>query len=325
MLNNIKNLKENILLVGTGNMACEYAKVLQSMNLNFTMVGRSKQRAEIVSSQLKIPVYSGGIKNYLELLPNRHRYAIVAVNIEELATVTELLLDSGINYILVEKPGALYLKELENLIEKTNKLDAKVFIAYNRRFYSSVLKAKEIIDRDGGIKSIVFEFTEWSHVISNLNKSKEALEQWFYGNSTHVIDLAFYLSGKPKELICFKKGSLSWHPSGSTFVGSGITENNVLFSYHANWEAPGRWGIEIMTNLHRLYLRPLEELSIQNIGSLEIKKVDLLDNLDKEFKPGLYRQVHAFLNFEKSSELLPINEHYFNYVNIYNKIVEGRN
>ena len=35
-------------------------------------------------------------------------------------------------------------------------------------------------------------------------------------------------------------------------AGAGVTENGALFSYHANWEAPGRWSVEIMTKKRRL-------------------------------------------------------------------------
>ena len=57
-----------------------------------------------------------------------------------------------------------------------------------------------------------------------------------------------------------------------------------LFSYQANWNAPGRWGIEILTSQHRLYLRPMEKLQIQNTGSVDISEVEIDDQLDKEFK-----------------------------------------
>ena len=52
-------------------------------------------------------------------------------------------------------------------------------VGFNRRFYSSVLKAKDIIHEDGGVKSFFFEFTEWSHVIAGL-KNPDDPELVFY-------------------------------------------------------------------------------------------------------------------------------------------------
>ena len=36
--------------------------------------------------------------------------------------------------------------------------------------------------------------------IEKLNKVPGIKENWFLGNSTHVVDLAFYLGGKPKQI-----------------------------------------------------------------------------------------------------------------------------
>ncbi len=146
-------------------------------------------------------------------------------------------------------------------------------------------------------------------------KEEGVKEQWLLHNSTHVMDLAFYLGGRPKEISCYTAGSLNWHPSGSIYSGAGITENGALFSYQANWESPGRWGVEVLTKKHRLILRPLERLHIQNIGSVAVEEVSLEDELDKKFKPGLYLQVQAFVEGKTSN--LPdiqgqsINLHYY--------------
>ncbi|MET3697638.1 predicted dehydrogenase [Bacillus oleivorans] len=325
MSNNIKELVEEVWIVGAGLMGKEYAKVLKNMNVKLKLIGRNQENANKVSAELGIPVYCGGISNYLENSTYIPSNVIVAVNLEELATTTMTLLKAGIKSILVEKPAGLYTNDIKNIVLMAEKEKAEVFVGYNRRFYSSVLKAREIIANDSGVKSIHFEFTEWSHTISKLQKPKKVLEKWFMGNSTHVIDLAFYLSGRPKEFSSFKSGSINWHPDGSIFVGSGVTEKNVLFSYHANWEAPGRWGLEVLTSKHRLIFKPLEELHIQKIGSIEITKYDLEDKIDKEYKPGLYRQVNAFLNKDGKKGLLPINEHFINFTEIFTKMLMGVN
>ena len=94
-------------------------------------------------------------------------------------------------------------------------------------------------------------------------------------NSTHVVDLAFFLGGAPEKISSYVGGKLDWHPNGSIFSGAGITKNNTLFSYNANWEAPGRWGVEVITNKSRLILRPLEKLQIQKIGNLDPEFVQI--------------------------------------------------
>jgi len=311
---------KNIWLIGAGYMAIEYSKVLQKMNMPFKVVGRGVKSAVEFKKKTGVAVQTSGIKNFLEQTEELPFAAIVALSVENLATATLLLLRRGIKRILVEKPAGLNLEELEELNREANKQKADVFVAYNRRFYASTLKAKEIINEDGGVTSFNFEFTEWSHIIKDLKKPDVVKKKWFLANSTHVVDLAFFLGGVPKKIKCYTTGGLSWHPSASIFCGAGITKQGSLFSYHSNWEAPGRWGVEILTKNHRLILRPLEDLYIQKIGSLISEKVIFDDSLDHKFKPGLYMQVETFFKYPLNSYLCRLNDHYLMTKNFYVKI-----
>ena len=287
---------DEIWLVGAGYMAKEYAKVLVGLKSQFVVIGRGKDTAAEFERMTKIPVTTGGIAKYMESNRAPPKRAVVAVDAQYLFETARSLLNSGIKAILLEKPGSLTIKDITELHGLASEKKARVFVAYNRRFYASVLKAKEIIEEDGGCTSFIFEFTEWSHQVKDSNKSPEEKAKWFVANSTHVVDLAFYLGGPPKTIECFSSGGLDWHPSASIFSGSGVSDSGALFSYCANWEAPGRWGVEVLTRKHRLILRPLEELQVQNLGSLEVKKMVLDDELDRSYKPGLYKETTSFLN-----------------------------
>ena len=159
-----------------------------------------------------------------------------------------------------------------------------------------------------------------AHVIEKLDYPREVFENWFFVNSTHVVDLAFFLGGEPKELSCFTFDKLAWHKP-AVFTGAGITNTGALFSYQANWNAPGRWGIEILTSQHRLYLRPMEKLQIQNTGSVDISEVEIDDQLDKEFKPGFYLEAKSFIegNIER---LCSIEQQMIHIDKIYDKILD---
>ena len=297
------NAYTDIWLVGAGPMAIEYITVLNALNVPYKVIGRGAASAEECRLKTGAKVLLGGLEKYISECEELPSVAIVSVGVEELSNVAIMLIRHGIKRIMVEKPGGLNEKEVSSMLEEAKKQNAEVYIAYNRRFYSSTRKAQEIINVDGGVTSFNFEFTEWSHQIVNIQKAPGIKENWLLANSSHVIDLAFFLGGKPKEISCYKAGGLDWHPSGSIFAGAGIAENGALFSYQANWEAPGRWGVEVLTKKHRLILRPLEKLYIQKIGSVTIEEILLEDDIDKKFKPGLYRQVQAFIEDETSSML----------------------
>jgi predicted dehydrogenase len=284
-----------IWLVGSGAMAQDYIKVLQALESDFTVIGRGVESARKCEVATGCTVIIGGVEDFLLTKPVPGTHAIVSVGVEALMSTTLQLLDYGIRNVLIEKPAGLSVDEVGAIANKCKMNDAEVFVAYNRRYYASVLNAKKIISEDGGITSFNFEFTEWAHVIGTLQKSDGVLAHWFLANSTHVADLAFYLGGKPKEFCAFTGGSLDWHPAASVFSGAGVSESGALFSYQANWESAGRWSVEVLTRSHRLILKPMEKLQVQKRGSVAIDFVDCDFDLDERFKPGLYLQTKDFL------------------------------
>ena len=314
---NIKH--KNLLVVGVGPIAQEYVKILGDLGCAFTVVGRGKENAVNFERQTGISTIAGGVDSFFSSNALKFDAAIVAVGIESLASVTSCLLANGIKNILLEKPGANHLNEISTLADLTKQQNAQVLLAYNRRFYASVLHAKKIINEDGGVSSFNFEFTEWGHEIEKLPQSKEIKNNWLMANSSHVIDMAFYMGGFPEQMSCYSKDELSWHKP-INFSGAGISQNKALFSYQANWDAPGRWGVEIITKKHRLIFRPLEKLQIQKKGSIEINYVEIDNTLDVKYKPGFYKQVVAFLS-EDYGDFCTIVDQQNNIQKVYNKIL----
>ncbi len=304
----------DLAIVGSGLMAEEYCKVLKDLGHNFVVVGNSEQSGASFEQKTGIPVERGGVDKWLENSNKVPSKAIVAVSENLLGDVTRSLARAGVASILLEKPGGSSIDDIRKTAEIAAERSTDIRIGYNRRFYASVEKARDIISQDGGVISFSFEFTEWSHLISTLNKPKQTLAEWFLHNSSHVIDLAFHLGGKPAELCSYCTGGTEWHPAGSVYAGSGITQNGALFCYQANWTGPGRWGIELTTSRHRLILRPLEQLQIQQIGSVAIEPVEIKNQYDLLYKPGIYRQTEAYLagdhsllwNISSQVSMLPI-------------------
>ena len=291
---------DKIWIIGAGSMTKEYVKVLKALNQDVLVIGRSEANCQKIREEFGCETISSGLTTFLQSSPDIPSKVIVAVGIEALKDVTIELLNFGVTDILLEKPGVAYANEINELADIAQEKKAKILLAYNRRFYASVLKAEELIKEDGGVSSFNFEFTEWSHTIRTLDKTKAEWHNWFLGNSTHVIDTAFFLGGKPKELSSYYQGGLDWHPKSSNFCGAGISTEGAMFSYHANWEAPGRWVIEVLTKKRRLLFKPMESLQIQMLGSVAVNSVELDEELDKAFKPGLYLQTKAFIKGDDS-------------------------
>jgi len=317
MPDNLKSKK--VVLIGPGAMGLEYYKVIKGLGADLVaVVGRDKRGCDQFKHSTGVEPIPHGILAWKKKERPKVDYAIVAVNIDQLRKTACELMELGIKKILIEKPGGLRVDEIDEISKKSKAANAKIYVAYNRRFYASVRKAKEFIVDDGGVTSFHFEFTEWSHLIPKEMPDDDEKKYLVLTNSSHVIDLAFYLGGAPKEISLYQNDSVSWHPSAAVFAGAGQTVRGALFTYQANWNAPGRWGVEVLTRKHRLILRPLEELKVQKLRSLDINNVRLDDKLDRQYKPGLYLQVKSFLN-EEPTILKSIEEQVEN-ANLYSRM-----
>ena len=131
------------------------------------------------------------------------------------------------------------------------------------------------------------------------------------------------MAGFPKIINSYVEGKnlIKWHPSGSIFVGSGISEKNISFSYNTNWNSAGRWAIEVSTNKHRFYLKPIEKLFKQKKGEINLSEIDINEKNDKyeiEFKPGIHDLILCYLKND-FSKFLNLKDQMF-HINLYNKI-----
>ena len=310
-------MESKLLLVGAGNMALEYARVLNNLKQSFDVVCRTQKSADKFLEKTSKPCIIGGIEGISDF--SEYDKAIIATPVLSIFSCAKKLIENGVSYLLVEKPGGIDESQIRALNKLAVKYNSNVFIAYNRRFYQSVQEGKKIIEKDGGGCTAQFDFTEWSHIIEGLDIPDELKKNWFLANSTHIVDLTFYLIGKPKKLSSFHNGELAWHQP-SKFSGSGITEKNVLFSYGANWESAGRWSLEITTAKRKLIFSPLEELKKQDKGTITILKEDNIDySHDKEYKAGIYEQTKAFIN--RKEKTLKSLEEQVNDFEFYNKIL----
>lgn len=285
---------KNVWLIGTGLIGVEYSKVLDALRVDYVVIGRGEtSAAKFEELRPNKHVIRGGVNDFLHSKPILPDCAIIAVGFHELYDVTKAVIQYGVKRIFLEKPGADTYEKAQELYTLAKEYNSEVFLAYNRRFYASLLKAEEIIREDGGVTSFNFEFTEWLHILET-SKKNVSLRDFFWGNSCHVLDTAFFLGGEPIEMSCYTK-TLDGDNFPKIFTGAGVSNKGALFSYQANWDAPGRWVVEILTKKHRLYFKPMETLQIQELRSVKVLPVEIDDHLDKDFKPGFYLETKAFL------------------------------
>jgi len=313
--------KKSVLIVGGGYIARAHANACLKFKINdITMVSNSGIKEKTFCQQNNITSLTGGIEKNLEDFDKKD-LVIVCTPISKLIDTTRKIIHSGQNNILVEKPGAL---DYESLLSLQNDLTTqRVKIAYNRLVFPSFHKLIELATNDGGISSCTFSLTE---IVDRINFKKdisEVYERWGISNSSHVISMVADLIGLPKEISSKQHGKLDWHHSGSIFVGSGISEQNIPFSYSADWNGGGRWGIEIATKKNLYRLRPLEKLFSCIRGSFDWNEVPLQPAFS-DVKEGLAEQIAIMLSekidnkidltsLTKASKFNQFTEKIFNY------------
>ena len=64
-------------------------------------------------------------------------------------------------------------------------------------------------------------------------------------------------------------------------------------------------------------MKPMEKLFVQKRGSVAVNEIEINDDFDQLYKPGLFKQVEAFMKFE--DRLMEIQEQ-IKMLPIYNEI-----
>ena len=280
-------------------MAREYAIAFNQMGItDVTVISKNEKETTDFSNSFNFKVLHGGYEQHLqELKPTN--LVVIVTPIPQLLDAAKIAIDAGQKKILIEKPGSLYPEKLISFSKQLT--DQTIRIGYNRILYPSFHKLKFLAEQEGGITSCTFSFTEWVHTINFELYASEVYSRWGISNSLHVISMVMELIGMPKSLSCFQQGSLDWHPSGSSFVGSGISEKNIPFAYHADWDSAGRWGIEIMTKKNSYRLIPLEGLFVCHKDSVNWEPINL-NPVYPKVKTGIAEQIAIMLNDKIENE-----------------------
>ena len=284
-----------MILIGTGNMAKEYARVFHHLGLPFVTIGNTDLGSLTFSKWLRehsifAEVIPGGVTG--KILKGQE--VVVAVPIPLLYETTKNLILKGARKILVEKPGVLYSIQARALVHLSDSYKADIYVGYNRRFYKSVQEARDIIRRDG-VEKLHFSFgedIEWLKGSSHHVKSVK--DRWIIANASHCIDTALFLLDAPVQGMFVE--------TVNPFRGSGFA-GNTQFTYRTDWTKDRRWKIEFVTKRKETYcLGPFEKLVRKENGN---SSTVLAYDTD-ELKPGVQGMVSSFLGDQK--DLLTIKQ-----------------
>lgn len=291
-------------VVGYGHMGKQYVNALRAIGVRQIRVcSRSSGPLEELCEVEGLETGSGGFER-LECRPQPGELGIIATPTLLLVDPAERLASLGFRRLLIEKPVSLWANEIERLASRLEAQGVEVFCAYNRVAYPAFQEVRARIVQEGGITSCTYTFTEMIKPDWPKRFPSEELARWGISNSLHVIGMAHGLIGMPATWSGSQRGSLPWHPAGTIFVGSGISERGISFSYHADWGSTGRWSVEIHTPVSSYRLCPLERLFRRTSSTGAWEEVSVMTTVPA-IKTGIVEQVAAVLN-PKVRHLIPL-------------------
>jgi len=285
----------SVTVVGYGYMGRAYVGALQALGVGKIYVcSRSKKGFEDLRGLPNVETISGGIDR-LSRVPGVDELVIVATPTDTLVSFSKILINLGFRRLLIEKPVSLWSREIEELSDFVSKSEAFAMCAYNRVAYPSVIEVLARCAQEGGVTSIAYDFTELIRADWTERFPPEELMRWGLANSVHVLSMAHGIGGLPSLWNSYRTGGLEWHPTGSIFVGSGMTNSDVPFSYHADWDSKARWSVEVHTSQSTYKLCPLEQVFRKSSGLGNYEEVPVEVYAPKA-KAGLAEQVAAMLH-----------------------------
>ena len=307
----------NIGIIGAGNIAKEYLKVFK--NLKYikcsAIFSRTPKKIIPLYEKYHIEKICYSMKEFLN--QDNLDGIIIAINPESVLKVLKYLINKKIP-IMIEKPIGLNFSETLLIKKLISKHKSNIFVALNRRYYSSTIKTNKIISKISGRR-----FIKITDQQSQKHKSQILNSNLMYANSIHLIDfISMFARGKIKKIKKISKYKKNkFHEVLTKIYFS--SKDEVL--YYCNWNSPGSWSLEICQSKQRCELKPLEDLIHETIDSNNriIRKKILRDKNDNKYKPGYYLMIKDFENLikGKTNSIVKFNN-YFETVNLIKKIYE---
>lgn len=293
-----------IAIVGAGYMATEHARAFHGLP-GVELVGvysRTKSRAEVLAR-----LYPGmQVCNSVVDLYEKTQADLVIVTVKELS-MREVALECFHQpwMVLLEKPAGYSLSDAEKIHDAAVALNSKVFVALNRRAYSSTRQAIDLLNQRPEERRFVTVLDQQDLVAARdvYYEPPEVVQNYMFANSIHLID---YFNAVCRGDVVRVTPVLPWSPENPEIVVAKIEySSGDVGLYEGNWMGPGPWAVTVATPSRRIEMRPLEQVTEQLRGE---RRANLLptDPIDSEFKAGLrYQAQQAIAAATGKKTLLP--------------------
>jgi len=275
-----------VAIVGAGYMAREHIRALQDVP-GVQIMGihsRTRARVEEMAAQFSIPTVCNSVSELYDITQAH----LLIVTVPELAM--NVVSRACFEYpwtVLLEKPAGYNLADAEEIELAARAKNRRVFVALNRRHYSSTQTVLNDLKELPGQRFIRVQDQEDQIRALQAGQPKTVVDNWMYANSIHLIDY-FLMLGRGE--ICAVEPIIPWNPDEPRFVVAKVSfDSGDVGLYEGIWSGPGPWAISINTRDKRWEMRPLEQAAFQIAGQRKLEAVES-HPWDTQFKPGLRLQ-----------------------------------
>lgn len=288
-----------VAIVGAGNMALAHTEAFNALE-GVSVVGitsRTRSKAEALAADKGIEA----VYDSVEELYTKTEADIVVVTVPELAA--ESVAKEAFKYpwaVLLEKPAGYDLQNAEAIFEASKGHKAPVCVAFNRRYYSSLIAIKADLDAHPENRRYTRVQDQQSYEEARFhNHPEEVVEKFMYANSIHLIDM----------IVALSRGDVTKVTPIEPWKGeeTDIMLCHVEFSsgdtalYEGVWKGPGPWTCSVSTDRRAWTMAPLEDAYYQNAGERAKNLVERSQD-DKDYKPGLLLQAKEMVAAAQGAE-----------------------
>lgn len=291
-----------VAVVGGGNIAQHHLKVLKDLP-GVEVVALADADPQVLRESAERFSIPQRWPSHCDLLERERPDAVfVLVSVRSVAAVAAAFIREGIPTFL-EKPPGLYAAHTRQLAALARQRDTLAMVGVNRRFYSSLLKGRELLLESGPVRSVSIEAHEdIARVRSNSKWPEEVARHWSAANGIHALDLLRFFGGEVAQVQVLHRAVEGPGPDCCAALISfaqGAVGRALMDHF-----APGGHRFEVRTTGATLTSEYGFSAAILQRRGAEPLRLEL-DELDQRYKPGFFCQDRAFLECVRHGVPLP--------------------
>ncbi len=289
------NKSLNILLIGCGKIAQEHIKSLEELNANIHGIIRKNESETFPPYKIytwkDFKVFDENIDGIVCSVPHKEAYKILSEKIpDHIPTLYEKPLFKDLNQLLDFKTKASEIKK------------SNTYIAYNRRFYNTVNKIREIILKNDSYYLEANFSDGYSNIVKDNISDSYTVPIYI---TSHWVDMIGYIIGHDKlsrmQLKTYSPYHISFHfEEKNKYIELAFTPNQAR-NHYIRLTTPK--GIEYLMcpleKLHEISLN-INSSNHSNFSATKSYKVEsqLIVEEDRlnQIKPGFLNQTSWFLD-----------------------------